>query len=62
MFALTPTRVPATAYTLVREQLVALLFPVYAMFFVANVVWVAIEVRKTLAWWQDQRRSRKQSE
>jgi hypothetical protein len=56
-FALIPTRVPTRANTLAREQTVALFFPVYAFFFIAYVVWVAIELRKTLAWRQHQRQS-----
>lgn len=55
-FALIPSPVPTRAYTLAREQTVALFFPVYAFFFIAYVVWVVIEVRKTLAWRQHQRR------
>jgi hypothetical protein len=54
-FALIPTRVPTTAYTLAREQKVALFFPVYAFFFIVYVVWVVIELRKTLAWCQYRR-------
>lgn len=55
-FALIPTRVSTSAYTLAREQTVALFLPVYALFFIGYVVWVAIELRKTLAWRRHRRR------
>jgi hypothetical protein len=55
-FAFIPTSIPTTAYTLQREQTVALFFPVYAFSFIAYIVWVVIEVRKTLAWRQRQQR------
>ena len=61
VIALIPTPIPTTAYRLAREQMVALFFPAYALFFIAYVVWFAIELRKTLAWrqalaWRQQQR------
>jgi hypothetical protein len=59
--ALFPTRIPTTTLEIVREQIVTMFLPAYALLLIACVVRITIEPRKTLAWWQDQWKFRRGS-